>query len=108
MDSTPLLNTQGLTTIVEILFGDKMRSYENEFKQVHQIIRENQERNHARLNATADDLLATIQNVEQRIMAQLQKNHEELLSEIARLDNQKTDRAFLGKMLVELGTQLSA
>ena len=49
----------------------------------------------------------SLNNLEQRLMLAVKKNHEEVLEELRKLDNAKLDKVQLGKMFIEIGNKIS-
>lgn len=106
-NQTPILaQSNAITTIVELLFGDQMRSYETQFKGMSALVKENQEKTNDKINQTNHDLLNALQQLENRLSEQIKRNHEDTMKQLRALDDKKLDRNHLGSMLIEIGKQI--
>ena len=94
-------------TIVELLFGEQMRNYEKRFAHLQENLKENQDSNSLRMGQLHQDMMQHLANLESRLTAQINRNHEEMLARLEKLDDQKLDRQQLGGMLIEIGKQIS-
>lgn len=92
-----------ISTIREIIFGDNMRHYQHKFEETQALINTNRADAEAQLNDTNNQLLTALQNLEERLSAQIKKNHEETIAEMKRLDDAKVNRKQLGGMLANIG-----
>ncbi len=106
-NQTPLLSqSNAITTIVELLFGEQMRSYETQFRSMGALVKENQDKSNDKINQTQQDLMAALQQLENRLSEQIKRNHEETMKQMRALDDKKLDRNHLGSMLIEIGKQI--
>jgi transketolase len=102
------MENNAITTIVELLFGEQMRNYEKRFAKLQETSKENQDSNNVRMGQLHQDMMQQLANLEHRLAAQMNKNHEDLVARLEMMDEQKLDRRQLGKMLIEIGSQISA
>ena len=97
-----------LEAIKEILFGQNIREYEQEFAEIKKILEEIRQEMKEDLNTARNDLEMIIQGLE----AENEKQHENLRSwadgEFNRLSSEIMDRSLLGDMLVEIGRKIKA
>ncbi len=91
-----------LQAVKELIFGKEIQDYDLEFKNIHKIISENK----AQSDAEHASQLQALDQAEKAITARIDKLEAELIKRITLLDNKKTDRAKLGKMLIQLGEKM--
>ena len=91
----------------EILFGNNIKQYDAEFSSVRQIISKNRTESDRDMQNLRNEMNEALSRLEQRLSLQMQRNHEELLEALQRLDMIKPDRTQLSKLLVEIGTQIA-
>lgn len=102
-------NPQGsqIDAMREILFGNNMKQYDAEFSAVRQIMTKNRTETDRDIQTLRNEMNEALNRMEQRLSLQMQRNHEEVLEAIQRLDMIKTDKTQLSKLLVEIGTQIA-
>ena len=102
-------NPQGsqIDAMREILFGNNMKQYDAEFSAVRQIMTKNRTETDRDIQSLRNEMNEALSRMEQRLSLQMQRNHEEVLEAIQRLDMIKTDKTQLSKLLVEIGTQIA-
>jgi len=91
-----------LQAVKELIFGKEIQDYDAEFKNIHKLINENK----ANSDQNNADQLKALDNLEKSITARIDKLEAEVMKRIALLDNKKTDRAKLGKLLIQMGEKL--
>ena len=92
-----------LDAIKEIIFGQNMREYENEFNALREYINTN-------LNAIDKEFSGVrkaLDEMEKRLTTKMENNHQKVLDELAKLDDKKLDRKKLCKLLVDIGEKIS-
>lgn len=102
------MENNALATIVELLFGEQMRNYEKRFAKLQDNLKDSQDNNNVRMGQLHQDMMQQLSNIESRLSAQINRNHEDLLARLENIDDQKLDRQQFGKMLIEIGNQISA
>ena len=100
-------NQNQISAIRDILFGQNMKVYDDEFNQVRQLIAQNRKESDSNLQLSNEQLLQALAEAEHRIFTQMQKNHEEVLAAIRKLDDDKLDRRKMGKLLSDIGAHIA-
>lgn len=91
-----------LQAVKELIFGQEIQDYDAEFKEIHKAIGENKAQN-------AEDTVnqeKALNQLEKAITSRIDRLEADLMKKITALDNKKTDRAKLGKMLIQIGEKL--
>ncbi len=91
-----------LQAVKELIFGQEIQDYDAEFKHIHKAIDDNKTQN---AQDTIDQQKALSQ-MEKAITTRIDRLEADLMKKITALDNKKTDRAKLGKMLIQIGEKL--
>lgn len=91
-----------LQAVKELIFGQEIKDYDSEFKHLHQLVEDNKDQN---ASDTANQEKA-LQNLEKAITSRIDRLEADLMKKIANLENKKTDRAKLGKLLIQIGEKL--
>ncbi|NNC95770.1 MAG: hypothetical protein HKN92_09425 [Chitinophagales bacterium] len=104
-----------LDAIKEIIFGQNMREYEEEFEELRTHINSNMDAVSAefsKMNSMIDTLEKKIdKNMDKMhvaMMEKMEKQHNELIARLEKIDDKKTDRAKLSKMLTDIANKLSS
>ncbi|MBK9462470.1 MAG: hypothetical protein IPN94_24370 [Sphingobacteriales bacterium] len=100
-------NPSQITAIRDILFGNNMQAYEAEFNAIKDLVAQNKANTDEQLQQQLSQINESLNNLEQRLMLAVKKNHEEVLEELRKLDNAKLDKVQLGKMFIEIGNKMS-
>lgn len=100
-------NPSQITAIRDILFGNNMQVYEAEFNAIKDLVAQNKATTDEQLQQQLSQINESLNNLEQRLMLAIKKNHEEVLEELRKLDNAKLDKVQLGKMFIEIGNKIS-
>ena len=100
-------NQSQITAIRDILFGNNMQAYEAEFNAIKDLVAQNKANTDEQLQQQLSQINESLNNLEQRLMLAIKKNHEEVLEELRKLDNAKLDKVQLGKMFIEIGNKMS-
>lgn len=100
-------NTQ-INAIRDIIFGQNMQDYEQRFAEMERTMHRYRQEQEATLQQTADNLAESIKILETKLLAQLDADNKKIAAEINILQNNKLDRFQLGKLLIDLGTKISA
>jgi restriction endonuclease Mrr len=100
-------NPSQITAIRDILFGNNMQAYEAEFNAIKDLVAQNKATTDEQLQQQLSQINESLNNLEQRLMLAIKKNHEEVLEELRKLDNAKLDKVQLGKMFIEIGNKIS-
>jgi hypothetical protein len=91
-----------LQAVKELIFGQEIQNYDAEFKDIHKQIDDNKIQN-------AEDTVnqqKALSLLEKTITSRIDRLEADLIKKIAVLDNKKTDRAKLGKLLIQIGEKL--
>lgn len=91
-----------LQAVKELIFGQEIQDYDAEFKKLHEAIDSNTNKN-AEDTAAQEKALSAL---EKAITNRIDRLEADLMKKIANLENKKTDRAKLGKMLIQIGEKL--
>ena len=91
-----------LQAVKELIFGKEIQDYDAEFKRIHEAIALNRDTN----STDTENLEKALDKLEKQLTARIDKLEAEMLKKIAHLDDKKTDRAKLGKMLIQIGEKL--
>ena len=91
-----------LQAVKELIFGQEIKDYDSEFKHLHKLVEENKDQN---ASDTSNQEKA-LQNLEKAITSRIDRLEADLMKKIANLENKKTDRAKLGKLLIQIGEKL--
>ncbi|QQS31272.1 MAG: hypothetical protein IPM47_10280 [Sphingobacteriales bacterium] len=105
--NTEHMNQNQISAIRDILFGQNMKVYDEEFNQLRHVISQHRKETDTNLHQAIDELTRALADAEKRIFEQMQKNHEEVLAAISKLEDDKLDRRKLGKLLSDIGTHIS-
>lgn len=97
-----------LDSIRDILFGENMQQYQNEFDQIKSIIRDNQERTDTRISEIRTELIDKITALEDMLNARLTQTENALSNKIAELKDEKTDRKALASLFMDIAKKLDA
>ena len=100
-------NTQ-INAIRDIIFGQNMQDYEQRFSEMERTMLRYRQEQEATLQQTAQNLAESIRILETKLSAQLDADNKKIANEINTLQNNKLDRFQLGKLLIDLGTKISA
>lgn len=106
VESTKNRESNQLNAIRDILFGQNMVQYAEEFQHIRTLINEHQQTANSSLNDRYEELLDKMSQLEARLSAQMNKNQQELLAAIEQLQANKQDRKTLGTLLIEMGRQI--
>lgn len=88
--------------IRDIIFGEQMQAYEEQFKRQKGMLEDLQ----AQIEALETKMQEQHQQAQGDTLAQIEALKETLLARIDRLAQEKTARADLGAMLIDLGERL--
>lgn len=91
-----------LQAVKELIFGQEIQDYSEEFKTIHNTLSEIQEKSKTDNTATEKAL----QQLEKTITNRIDRLEADLTKKLSNLENKKTDRAKLGKMLIQIGEKL--
>ena len=91
-----------LQAVKELIFGQEIKDYDSEFKHLHKLIENNKDQ-HASDNSKQEKAL---QHLEKVITSRIDRLEADLLNKVTNLENKKTDRAKLGKLLIQIGEKL--
>ena len=104
-EETPMSQDQmKIQAVKELIFGPDIQTFEERFKALNgridnlqdQLIDESNERENA------------VHELEKKTDHQLAKLEEDVQKELDRLQDEKTDRAVIGKLLVQIGEKLQS
>ncbi|WP_027419761.1 hypothetical protein [Crocinitomix catalasitica] len=91
-----------IQAVKELIFGQEIQNYDTEFKEINARSLKNEEK-------SKNDYIAlnnAISNLEKSVSARIDRLEADLNKKLALLDDKKTDRAKLGKMLIQIGEKL--
>lgn len=93
-----------IQAVKELIFGTEIKNYEKEFQEIQDHLAEIEQKLVDESNARE----SAVQQLEKDMEARLDKLEATLTKKIEELEDKKTDRAALGKMLVQIGEKLQA
>lgn len=93
-----------IDAIKEIIFGQNMLQYEEEFSNIKENIKLNLEAIDKEFNRHKELMAA----MEKSLTEKLDKNHAFLLEELKKLDHKKTDRKLLSELLQEMSKKIGS
>ena len=91
-----------LQAVKELIFGQEIKDYDAEFKQIHGDLQELGKQ----LRSDDTNLRKMIENLEKTLTSRIDRVEADLQKKFSQLDHKKTDRAKLGKMLIQIGEKL--
>ena len=91
-----------LQAVKELIFGQEIQDYSQEFKTIHEAIAAIQTKSEADQISNEKAL----QQLEKNITSRIDRLEADLSKKIANLEDKKTVRAKLGKMLIQIGEKL--
>lgn len=91
-----------LQAVKELIFGQEIQNYDAEFKEIHKTIAANE----AKSNENNIAQQKALDSLEKAITGRIDRLEADLMKKIAGLENRKTDRAKLGKLLIQIGEKL--
>ena len=97
-----------LDAIKDIIFGQQIQEYEHQFDAIRQSVEQVQQEGDKSRETMHKELISRLDRMQEDINKQMADNQERLMQEIRRLNDQKTDRKALGKMLENIGGKLSS
>ena len=109
-DNNQNVNAAGLAqihAIRDILMGSEIQQFNTEFEELKRLMSIQRSEIEAERNVMNEQIMQTIAALEDRLSEQMRMNHEEILSKISQLDDDKVNRRQLGSMLIEIGNQIS-
>ena len=95
-----------IDTIREILFGQNMQEYDHRFADVRAALELQRQTIEARISEFQAQMIENMAATSHSLNEKLHIQQEYIQKEFQRMDNEKTSRAELGKMLVAIGKQL--
>lgn len=93
-----------IQAVKELIFGPDIQNYEERFRVINERLEDLQNQLIDESNARE----SAVHELEKKTDNQLAKLEEDLQKEIDRLQDEKTDRAVLGKLLVQIGEKLQS
>ncbi len=91
-----------LQAVKELIFGQEIQDYDAEFREINTNISSIQEKSNSDWNKQQKAL----ESLEKAITNRINRLENDLMKKIVNLENKKTDRAKLGKMLIQIGEKL--
>jgi hypothetical protein len=95
-----------LDVLRDILFGEKVEQYNGELSEIRKYISKVQSDLEEKINHSNRQLFAALQAVNDDLTAELNRTKAHTKAEFERVDNEKTNRVELGKMMIMMGQQL--
>ena len=99
-------NDAKIDAIKQLIFGENIQQYDEEFKEIRDNIKAAQQQMNERLENTAAELkklIETIQNEQNQKLSELKSQMDE---EVSNLKDSKLDRRLLGDLLQEIGGKI--
>lgn len=99
-------NDQKLDAIKEIIFGEQIKEYDIEFKELRDELARQKAEFKETIGTLKKEMKDLIKTTEKEIAGNLAEVKQETLKTLEQLDNSKANRHTLGEMLQELGQSL--
>ncbi len=98
-----------LAAIKEIIFGDNIKEYDSEFRNIHKAIEDQNEVLSTKLDTLKKDLNEMIAKIKEDFTNQIASIKEDTKEDInkMKLDKKESDKA-LGEMFIEVGKRLKS
>tara|TARA_B100000965_G_scaffold389281_1_gene394768 strand:+ start:393 stop:740 length:348 start_codon:yes stop_codon:yes gene_type:complete len=101
-------NQEKMDAIKQLIFGDNMVEYDQRFKEVFDRIEKTQAELEDKLNSLDGQVKSTIEQLNKEFQLKSENLENQFLKAIEKLEDKKTDRKNLGKMLQNIGEKLQA
>lgn len=108
IDKPVEMETEKLSAIRDIIFGNEIQEYNKEFNEIKDIISKNKgitDNDIQKLEAALNDKIDKLQQLMEQKMSDMEAQFTQKLQE---LDDRKTDRAKLGDLLEAMAKELKA
>ncbi|MCT4663799.1 MAG: hypothetical protein N4A45_01035 [Flavobacteriales bacterium] len=102
----PISNDQKIDVIKELIFGNNMREYQQEFEDVNVKIKEAEQRLSDQLNQSKEELYDYIEEMRKEFNNKIDELQMNLNQEVDRLDDQKMDRQLLADQLEKMARKI--
>ena len=96
-----------IDAIKQLIFGDNIQAYENEFEAVKSDILSKKEELESLIDSVRKELLQNIDNLSTDINIRITDLESTLNDKTDALDEKKLDRELLGELLINLGEKIS-
>lgn len=93
-----------IQAVKELIFGPDIQTFEEQFKALNERLDDLQNR----LIDESNERESSVHEIEKRTEDQLAKFEDSIQKEIDNLREEKTDRAVLGKLLIQIGEKLQS
>lgn len=93
-----------IQAVKELIFGPDIQTFEERFKALNDRLDDLQNQ----LVDESNERESSVHELEKRTDKQLSKLEDDIQQELDRLQDEKTDRAVLGKLLVQIGEKLQS
>ena len=91
-----------LQAVKELIFGQEIKNYDSEFKNIHETI----EKNSSSIEKVLHLQEKLFEKLEKTLTLRIDRVETDMQKKIATLEDKKTDRAKLGKLLIQIGEKL--
>ena len=91
-----------IEAVKELIFGHDIRTFEKEFKEIQDHLEDLE----LRLTDESNARESAIQDLEKQMEKRMDSMEANIMKRLDKLQDEKTDRATLGKMLVQIGNKL--
>lgn len=97
-----------LSAIRDIIFGNEIKEYNQEFSELKKIIDTNKAESNKKDDDLQNDLDKKIDDLSAKMDSKIQELDKKLSASIAALAEEKTDRKQLGDLLEKIGKELKS
>lgn len=102
---TPVSQDQmKIQAVKELIFGPDIQTFEDQFKALNERLDDLQNQ----LIDESNERESSVHELDKKTDKQLAKLEDDVQKELDRLQDEKTDRAVLGKLLVQIGEKLQS
>ena len=106
--SSPLANGMGqIDAIRDIIFGQQIQDYAREFAEIKEIIHAQGQELEAKMNRNYEELKSELADVNKKLTQLINQNQADTQAEVKRLDTIMTPRKEIGEFLQEMGRKLA-
>ena len=100
------LNSKKIDAIKELIFGENMEEYDHKFHDLFDKIEAFHDEFEERMLKTNSKIVSDVKHLAKKTDNHIESLKNELAKQIAKLDDEKSDKRTLGKMLGEISKKL--
>ncbi|MBX2843440.1 MAG: hypothetical protein KTR26_16835 [Flammeovirgaceae bacterium] len=97
---------QKIDAIKQLIFGENIQEYDEEFKQIRKYINDAKSELENKLEQTSKELKNMIESLRENHDKKIEDLRGQMLNEVKNLDHKKLDRNLLGDLLQEIGGKI--